>query len=183
MCEGKLARLAQQGAKDSHESSGEGTSVWGQRGRQVSDLMSSESSVNGCHKIVETSETGETLYFQAWVVRLTCPRSTLRINAEVHAGWCSPRTSNPVVPILSGRSVRFRLTSASASQDPVHLRAQRRPSTFCVTARRQCKAGSNALAGRNPLTVLPIVSFCCDTNSTRLNAALTNRAAGCTIPI
>src|SRR5579875_3630977 len=47
-------------------------------------------------------------------MRLTPLHGPRRINSEVHAGWCSPRTSNPVVPILSGRSVRFRLTSAKA---------------------------------------------------------------------
>jgi hypothetical protein len=43
--------------------------------------------------------------------------SEANLEAEVHAGWCSPRTSNPVVPILSGRSVRFRHTSANFPHD------------------------------------------------------------------
>jgi hypothetical protein len=37
----------------------------------------------------------------------------LRINAEVHAGRCSPRTSNPVGLPLADRSVRLRHTSAT----------------------------------------------------------------------
>jgi len=46
-------------------------------------------------------------------VTLTLRGELPKIRAEVHAGWCSPRTSNPVVPIISGRSVRFRHTSAT----------------------------------------------------------------------
>ncbi len=53
-------------------------------------------------------------------------RSTYcRMLAEVHAGWCSPRTSNPVIPSLTGWSVRFRHTSASFSQGPWHGGANR----------------------------------------------------------
>jgi len=36
-----------------------------------------------------------------------------KLDSEVPAGWCPPGTSNPVVPILSGWSVRFRHTSAN----------------------------------------------------------------------
>jgi hypothetical protein len=43
---------------------------------------------------------------------LTSSTAAPRINTEVHAGWCSPRTSNPVGPPPVDRSVRFRLTSA-----------------------------------------------------------------------
>jgi hypothetical protein len=40
--------------------------------------------------------------------------------AEVHAGWCPSGTSNPAVPILSGRSVRFRHTSATLLIAAIH---------------------------------------------------------------
>jgi len=46
---------------------------------------------------------------------LTCQGKLSRISAEVHAGWCPSGTSNPAVPIISGRSVRFRHTSATTT--------------------------------------------------------------------
>jgi hypothetical protein len=112
--------------------------------------------------------------------RLTIVRGPLRISSEVHAGWCSPRTSNPVVPSPSGRSVRFRLTSAKASRpdqadivknwkefvsfvpfisppwvQPAMLKAGRafissQPSAFDKSMCRNQFAGSKRICGTNP---------------------------------
>ncbi len=46
---------------------------------------------------------------------LTVWKRPLRINSEVHVGWCPPGTSNPVDLPLVDRSVRFRHTSANSS--------------------------------------------------------------------
>jgi hypothetical protein len=46
---------------------------------------------------------------------LTPRNKVLRIDMEVHVGWCPPGTSNPVDLPLADRSVRFRHTSAKLS--------------------------------------------------------------------
>ena len=54
-----------------------------------------------------------------------------KIRAEVFMGWCPSKTSNPVDPLMVGRSVRFRHTSAKSPQSSGQLRVVRNRFAGC----------------------------------------------------
>src|SRR5579875_3340795 len=100
------------------------------------------------------ADTLEGLFFgkgSITLMRLTPLHGPRRINSEVHAGWCSPRTSNPVVPILSGRSVRFRLTSAKALKpaglSPQWVKRHRNCLIYLITPGFTCYAKGRQRCG------------------------------------
>jgi len=83
------------------------------------------------HRIITTADAHEDIIcgrigprclrfsLQGKAAKLTVQRKLFSIKAEVHVGWCSPRTSNPVGLPMVGRSVRFRHTSAKILSEVV----------------------------------------------------------------